>query len=307
MEKTVAHNLNNWWLATRTPSLLKVALPLGLGLAMGYGQTGEIRPVYILFALLFGWLDQLYIIFFNDYADSKADILHSKKYPELIDKRVIPNGLIQPRSILAAGAISALLVLLLGAALSLWFDRAFAFPMIIFALLILFAYSFKPIKLNYRGGGELLETLGVGLFLPIMGFYLYTGKLSISPIWIAPLIFTTLAGSISSGLKHVPADRETGKKTVAVLFGSQRATTIMIALVLVSILYCSAATALEQIHIFTLPLTVLVPIFFAAKAINHQKNATYKKPKDLKSFKQSVARVIYSTQIGLGTSYILLG
>jgi 1,4-dihydroxy-2-naphthoate octaprenyltransferase len=164
-----------WWIAMRPASVVKVTLPILVGLSIGFARTQEIRPVYIAFALIFGWLDQLLIIFLNDYADAEADLHHASHYPQLIDSRVIPNRWLEKREVLTAGLVCASLMIAQAAVLAISFKRSWAPLLAATAIAFLWAYSFPPLKLNYRGFGELLESIGVGGVLPLAGFYFYTG------------------------------------------------------------------------------------------------------------------------------------
>ena len=45
-------------------------------------------------------------------------------------------------------------------------------------MFVFVAYTLPPLRLNYRGGGELLEMLGVGLALPLYNVYLQAGAMA---------------------------------------------------------------------------------------------------------------------------------
>ena len=72
-------------------------------------------------------------------------------------------------------------------------------------LLLLWAYSFAPLRLNYRGGGELLEAAGLGGVMPLIGYatlrveWDYEELLLLVPIFLYGLI-----GALVSGLNTNP-------------------------------------------------------------------------------------------------------
>jgi len=95
-----------------------------------------------------------------------------------------------------------------------------AVPFILFSLLLLWLYSYPPVRLSYRGGGELLQMIGVGLVLPLFGYYIQAGVLGSFPVrFLAPFLPLQLACAFSTTLPDEPSDRVGGKKTVSVLLG----------------------------------------------------------------------------------------
>jgi hypothetical protein len=49
--------------------------------------------------------------------------------------------------------------------------RGWALPLIFISWALLWAYSYAPLRLSYRGGEELLQALGVGFLLLFFGYY----------------------------------------------------------------------------------------------------------------------------------------
>jgi 1,4-dihydroxy-2-naphthoate octaprenyltransferase len=294
-----------WWTATRPASIVKVVLPILVGLSLGYAQRGVFQPTFIVFALLFGWFDQLLIIFLNDYADAEADTHHTQKYPALIDVRAIPNGWLTKREILVAGGVCAALMCVQTLVLAVFYQRPWAPLFAALAILFLWAYSFRPLRLNYRGLGELLETFGVGGVLPWVGFYTYTGELRMPLVGTIPILLLSLASSMSSGLKHMPADRETGKHTVSVLLGPRRASLIAVVALATSILYCASAVALGLYPQHALVLTVGIPIFFGIPVISNYQSADHRHLPELNKFKGALHKAIYATNLGIALGFVI--
>ena len=156
----------------------------------------------------------------NDYADYQADLRHANKYPELLDRAFVVGCC--STAVARAGLLSCLGTLL--SAGGLWYmGRPHVLLLAAVGLLLLWAYSFAPLRLNYRGGGELLEAAGLGGVMPLIGYatlrveWDYEELLLLVPIFLYGLI-----GALVSGLKHEPADRDNGKKTLTVWVGSGR-------------------------------------------------------------------------------------
>ena len=91
-------------------------------------------------------------------------------------------------------------------------------------MLVFVAYTLPPVRLNYRGGGELLEMLGVGAALPLYNLYLQAGTVPPGAWpWIAGFSALSLASGVASGLSDEQSDRAGGKRTFASTFGNASA------------------------------------------------------------------------------------
>jgi 1,4-dihydroxy-2-naphthoate octaprenyltransferase len=92
------------------------------------------------------------------------------------------------------------------------------------AVVLLWAYSYPPLRLSYRGWGEAMQGLGVGIVLPLFGFYLQCGDVGGFP-WAAlvPSFLLAVASNIATSLPDHPADAAVGKHTWPVRWGPARA------------------------------------------------------------------------------------
>src|SRR5690606_2262008 len=154
--------------------------PLLLGQALAVAQGAAFD--WALFALAhgFGVLDHLVIVFTNDVADRDGDALHEA--PTLFSggSRVLQQGLLEPKQ-LVRGAIAASAALVVLSGVGVWLGRPLLPLFAVAALGLLAAYSLPPLRLSYRGQGEILQGLGVGLVLPLLGFYLQSGRVAGAP------------------------------------------------------------------------------------------------------------------------------
>lgn len=128
--------------------------------------------------------------------------------------------------LLMAGAalfISLLLFLVRG--------RFWPLPFAACGVFLLWAYSFPPLRFSYRGGGELLQMVGVGVVLPLYGYTSQGGDPGRFPlIYFAPLLPLQLACALSTALPDAPSDRAGRKHTLAVLWGLGPAKAVVIGL-----------------------------------------------------------------------------
>lgn len=300
--------LKRLWIAGKVPSLTKVILPLFVGFSMAfYSQPDKLNLIIFLGLLLYAWFLQLFIIFFNDVADEKADTLQKTQFPNLSSHRVIPDGLFTKNQLFTAGWVMVGLLLILCILLTIFHSLYFALPILIGSLLLLYFYSFPPVQLNYRGFGELLETLGVGLVLPLTGFYFYSGALQeFNFAWILPVIITSLASALCSGIKDKPADALSGKKTITILFGTGIAKLGAMISLGISILYCLILGVIGAYSLLVVVFSVLIAALFFIRALQVYKQADHTDIPRLRIFKKNIHRAIYSTNLGLIFHFFLI-
>jgi 1,4-dihydroxy-2-naphthoate octaprenyltransferase len=213
-----------WVQASRPLAQANLALPLLLGQALAWSATG--RFSWRAFALVhaFGLVDQLLIVWANDYADADADRTNRTFTRFSGGSRVLPQGLLAPRALrhAAVGAAAALIAL----ASAAWLVTGQAGMMLATAaaIALLWAYSFPPLRLSYRGGGELLQGLGMGIVLPALGYWAQAGELS--SLAATALLATFLLGwlgNVTTALPDHPSDAHSSKRSWPVLVGPARA------------------------------------------------------------------------------------
>jgi 1,4-dihydroxy-2-naphthoate octaprenyltransferase len=84
-------------------------------------------------------------------------------------------------------------------------------------------YSFGPVRLSYRGGGELLQGIGVGIGLPSLGYYLQAEDL-LAPVWIlGPATLLGVCSNVLTALPDVEDDDLARKRTWPVRHGVRSA------------------------------------------------------------------------------------
>ncbi len=220
-----------WIQASRLPSQAYIFFPILLGEMIAYCRTGTLNwPVFGVLHV-FGLCIQLYIVYANDYADHVIDRLNATYTIFSGGSRVLVDGKLSRLEIGVAAWTMVACSLLTGGLLHMIFQRAFALLFVLLALFLLYAYSFPPIRLSYRGGGEILQMFGVAVVLPIFSYYAQTGHLSRFPMmifWV--LVPTNLACAIATSLPDEPSDRQGHKRTMSVLLGNRGAKICILAL-----------------------------------------------------------------------------
>jgi 1,4-dihydroxy-2-naphthoate octaprenyltransferase/chlorophyll synthase len=227
MASAVMTTFERWRFALKPASWPKLLVPFVLGQAIGIDATGRFSPIGFLLALAFTAADAVFVVTLNDFGDREVDAIKRRMFPRTSQK-TIPDGVLAASSLLFAG-VGAAIVAMAIALFALAFDRPLAPIVALLALALFVAYTLPPLRLNYRGGGELLEALGVGIVLPWLSAYLQSGH-----VWMPALdslggfALLALASAVASGLSDERSDREGGKRTVVTLIGNARARTMVL-------------------------------------------------------------------------------
>jgi 1,4-dihydroxy-2-naphthoate octaprenyltransferase len=230
-----------WVKASRLPAQTFIFPSLLLGQMLYQTISGSFS--WFIFSLLFflGLTMHFYIVYANDYADYETDQHNMTFTPFTGGSRVLVEGDLGRASLLQGAIFMAFATLLLSGFISLMAGSIWPVVFAIVGLALLHAYSFYPIRLSYRGFGETLQMLGVGVVLPIIAFAAQGGALSIIP-WSIVLVLlpSQLAMAIGTALPDAPSDIQSQKRTSAVLFGNVNAQRLMLALFAVSFTGLSA-------------------------------------------------------------------
>lgn len=215
--------LRAWIRAARPLAHANIAPPILLGQALAVFQGAAFDPFLFALAHGFGVLDHLAIVFTNDVADREGDALHDAPTPFSGGSRVLQEGLLRPRQ-LARAASGCALALVVLSGVGVLVERPVLPLFALAALALLGAYSLPPLRLSYRGQGEILQGLGVGLVLPLLGFYAQSGALASAP-WalLSALVVLGVASNVLTALPDLTADRAVEKRTWPVRRGEGKA------------------------------------------------------------------------------------
>jgi 1,4-dihydroxy-2-naphthoate octaprenyltransferase len=219
----VTGKLAAWVQAARPLAQANLAPALLLGQALAYTERGTFSLHALLLAQLFGVLDQLFILFVNDYADTETDALNRSFTPYSGGSRVVPEGKLT-RAELGRGALLALAALLVfSGTVAVWRDNWVLLALTLGGVALVWGYSLPPLRLAYRGRGELLQALGVGVVLPLFGYAIQRGSLEGLPL-VLPVGGALLgyAGNLSTCLPDQSSDALSDKRSYAVRFGQRR-------------------------------------------------------------------------------------
>jgi 1,4-dihydroxy-2-naphthoate octaprenyltransferase/chlorophyll synthase len=211
-----------WRYALKPASWPKVFVPALFGQAVGAATTGHVSWGALAFGGLWMLADVAFVVLLNDWGDREVDALKRRMFPQGGSPKTIADGILPGRALLVAGLGAGAVALggAWGAGVAL--ERPLLLPLAALGLLVFVAYTLPPLRLNYRGGGELLELVGVGGVLPALHAYVQCGQWA--PVWLrvlAPgLLALSLSSALASGLSDEESDRAGGKRTFTTLLGN---------------------------------------------------------------------------------------
>jgi 1,4-dihydroxy-2-naphthoate octaprenyltransferase len=225
--------LRAWLQAARPLAFGNIGLPVVFGAALAASARAEALDMGgLVWALVWGAMDQLCIVFANDVADEALD--RTQEQGSLVSggSRVLVEGKLSARALRRA-AIVAGVALCAWSLLGSWLREAWLLPSCAAAALaLLWAYSFPPFRLSYRSGGAGLQALGMGVVLPLVGWQLQgaslgdfiNGELASWPVgaWLLPGVLMAWSGNWLTAIPDTESDASGGKQTRPVRVGVTR-------------------------------------------------------------------------------------
>jgi len=230
---------SKWRYALKPASWSKLFVPAWLGQALGMAHLGRVDIPPALVGMALTSLLLAFVVLMNDWADREVDRIKRRMFPRGCSPKTIPDGILPPHQVLGAAVLAGTAAVACGYWAEHWLNRDGIGLATIGCLSIFVAYSLPPLRLNYRGGGELLEMLGCGFALPWLHAYMQGGLGAESLAWLPRpwgvlpgLMMLCLASAIASGLSDEQSDRKGGKRTFVTMWGNPLARRVCEALVL---------------------------------------------------------------------------
>jgi len=217
----------NWLTASRALFSVTVVLPCLLGGTIAFHDGYANIPLFLL-ALVGLFFSNIGANFTNDYYDYKSGVdaldqggRQFKRGSEVLLKDGLTYDAVRNSmagSFLGAGMIGAYLILL-----DDW--RIVFFALV--GLAIAYFYTAPPIKLGYRGFGEIASGIGSGP-LPVLGTYFVLTHTIRGDAVVASVCAGVLVASILyiGNVIDDDADRRVGKKTLTVRLGRKAVRTL---------------------------------------------------------------------------------
>jgi 1,4-dihydroxy-2-naphthoate octaprenyltransferase len=267
-----ASRLLVWLRELRAPFFTGTVAPIAFGAAYAHFQGIALDFPALLLTLVGGLLVHAGLNMANDYFDHKSgnDNL-TRATPVSGGSKVIQEGLLPPRAILAASMSCLILGGLVGLYLAFRMGptgRIGLMAVGVVGMVFAWFYTAPPLKLGHRRGmGELACTLGFG---PVMAFGTYlvqAGHFS-WPALVAGLPIGLLMGLVLfiNEFHDLEADRAVGKRTLVVTMGRAASYVVLAATLVVTYLLTIALVLMRVFPALALVTLATVPLAWFAAA-----------------------------------------
>ncbi len=216
--------LRAWWQASRPPFYVATIVPLVLGLVLAHKATGQWHWGRFLVINLGAFAVHLATNLADDLFDH---LLGADAGDSIGGSRVIQQRLISP------GQLAAALVILYGAALLTafflvsWSGRTGLWAIVAFSGLSSLFYVAPPIKYGYRGLGEAMVFLNMGLAMVGGTYWVQAEAWDWAMAWYSLPVGLMVANILYfQSLPDMKTDQAVGKITLAVRLGKKGAATV---------------------------------------------------------------------------------
>ncbi len=287
--------VERWRYAIKPASWPKLLVPTVLGQLLGILAAGGVSLPALTLGLLFTLCNGAAIVLLNDWGDAEVDVLKRRMFPDGCSPKTLPDGVLPAPALLVVGVTAAAAAVAVAFLLGAWLERAWLGAAGALCILVFVAYSLPPVRLNYRGGGEALEAIGVGALLPWLHAYAQSGQLW-SPTWwvLAGFVGLSLASALASGLSDEESDAAGGKRTVATLAGNRFTRRMGEALVLLAAMsWVVAAWRVPALSLWAIVPAVVVMLYFWREMVRISPEAVTRAFARQTAYKQALHRAIW--------------
>ncbi len=308
-------NVKAWLREARALFLLFVALPVIMGAAAAYAYRPEgFSLLYCILSVVAMMSLHAGTVILNDYFDYKsgADVINRERTPYSGGSGLLPEKVLSPRQVLAAGVLCFLLSVLIG--LFIVLTRS---PVVLLLGIVGGAigvcYTAPPFMLAYRGLGEIARLIATPL-MALGGFLVQVPAASadsmlslalpLSSVIAAslPVAFLNLAALFIFEFPDFEADSIVGKKNLVVRLGTGNAAYLYI-------LLCCLAYLSLLAGIFTGLLSWSACLAFAALLLSIRSCAgllrNHSRPKALVPYLKASSDAYILATIALTVSFFI--
>ena len=218
--------LKKWLIAIRTPFFTGIAMPIFIGSALAYYETGQFNWLIFFVTLFGGIFAHAAANLSNDFYDHKTtdDDINKNVTPFSGGSRVIQNKLLSPGQVLGGAIVFYALALACGIYLTLVTPGYWVLILAGAGFVGGYFYTATRYSFSYNGLGELMILINFGI-LPVMGsFYVQAGIFTLSSFITAiPIGFLITAILYINEYPDYDADKAVAKNHLVVRLGKEKA------------------------------------------------------------------------------------
>lgn len=193
---------------------LGMLFALGQVLALEHGNGIDLSNLFLGYLLVFSgyfgmmFLDQNLHYRLNNIAKEMNPLVRFSSFKE---SRLLIIGI----SLLLCASFSLIVHFYLN-------EFELTFPLFGIGCFIFLLYAVPPFKMKFRGGGEIIKTLALAVYIPLFSSYLQSGEW----LWfksstlIIPLLFLVLGNTFSNSLIREKSDKYIGRRSLISTVGN---------------------------------------------------------------------------------------
>lgn len=248
-----------WWRLLRPHTLTAAFVPVFVG-TMYALVVNDVFHAGLFLAMLFAsLLIQAATNMFNEYYDYVRGLDHEGSVG--IGGTIVRDG-IAPKTVLRLGFGFFAIAILLGLYISMTTSWWIAFIGLI-SMIIGYLYTGGPLPIAYTPFGELFSGLLMGTVIIGISYFIQTMTLTKEVIFISiPIAIFIGAILLSNNIRDLDNDKESGRKTIAILLGKENAIKFLQLLFIVAYLL-----TIFFIGFGMLPLLAIISFLSIKKAI----------------------------------------
>ncbi|MBM7715906.1 1,4-dihydroxy-2-naphthoate polyprenyltransferase [Siminovitchia sp. FSL H7-0308] len=222
-----------WWRLTRPHTLTAAFVPVLLGTALSANQ----QPIHgLLFAsmLVASLLIQAATNMFNEYYDYARGL--DNQHSVGIGGAIVRHG-VKPATVLGLGFAFLGAAVLLGVYISASSSWWIALVGLV-SMAAGYFYTGGPYPIAYTPFGEITSGFFMGFVITQISYFIQTGSISLISVLVSmPISILIGAIMLSNNIRDLDGDKKSGRKTVAILVGREKAIKLLAAMFIVSYVF----------------------------------------------------------------------
>jgi 1,4-dihydroxy-2-naphthoate octaprenyltransferase len=218
-----------WLKAARLKLHVLGMLPVLVGSLIASDRAGSLRVPNLVFAELITLFVLITTAFANDYADAETDSLNRNFNIFSGGSRVIPDGFISKKQMLFATILSSLLSAIFSIGHLIFLrGHPIVVGLTMIGIFMGIEYSLPPLKISYRGLGELFVMIMYSVFCLYFGYATQTGPdFDRLVLYLSvPLAISMFLMILITEVPDTESDKISGKKTIPAVLGKEKSFSI---------------------------------------------------------------------------------
>ncbi|PLS14962.1 1,4-dihydroxy-2-naphthoate octaprenyltransferase [Bacillus sp. M6-12] len=244
-----------WYQLLRPHTLTAGFVPVLIGTALAM-QSYDIHFLLFLAMLFASLLIQAATNMFNEYYDFKRGLDTENSVG--IGGAIVREG-ITPKTVMTLALAFYGTALLLGVYICMetsWWLAAIGS----ICMTIGYFYTGGPVPIAYTPFGELMAGFFMGVLIILISFYIQAGYVSSTAVLVSiPVAILVGAIMLANNIRDLDGDKENGRKTLAILFGHEKAIYLLAGMFIVSYLWVVGMVAAGLVSPFLLIVFLSVP------------------------------------------------